>query len=113
MRWKGGSESCRAVYNHFNSSVFDHGFHDMGFYGPCFTWNKGNLFQRLDRSLYNDLWQSFAPNSMVQHLHKLKLDHHLILVSTNKARMGRANRPFRFLTSWLMHPKFKDVVVES
>ncbi|KAA3462751.1 RNA-directed DNA polymerase (Reverse transcriptase) [Gossypium australe] len=27
--------------------------------------------------------------------------------------MGRADRPFRFLTSWLMHPKFKDVVVKS
>lgn len=110
---KVGLESRRVGYNQFNSFMFDHGFLDIRFHGPCFTWNRGNLFQRLDRSLCNDLWQSFAPNSMVKHLHKLKSDHHPNLLLTDNAQMERADRQFRFLASWFMHPEFKDVVTES
>ncbi|KAH1073529.1 hypothetical protein J1N35_025857 [Gossypium stocksii] len=37
----------------FRSFFFEHGFFDMGFQGLKFTWSKGTLLHRLDRSLCN------------------------------------------------------------
>ncbi|KAK9096243.1 hypothetical protein Sjap_021740 [Stephania japonica] len=43
---------------------------DLGFYGPKFTWNRGLLFERLDKSLGNKGWMIRFPNSKVYHLAK-------------------------------------------
>ncbi|KAG8478573.1 hypothetical protein CXB51_028350 [Gossypium anomalum] len=71
--------NCR----HFKSFVFHNDLYDLGFQGPCFTWNRGNLFRRLDRSLCNNFRHSFTPNTIVRHLYKLKSDHQPIIVSTS------------------------------
>ncbi|KAH1081879.1 hypothetical protein J1N35_021640 [Gossypium stocksii] len=97
----------------FRSFFFEHGFFDLGFQGPKFTWSRGTLFQRLDRSLCNKDWQNFASYTTVRHLHKLKSDHRPLLVSMNPVRLEQGFRPFRFLASWLSHPEFRDVVLKA
>ncbi|KAG8478461.1 hypothetical protein CXB51_028358 [Gossypium anomalum] len=74
----------------------------MGFSSPRFTWNKGNLFQRLDRVLCNTRWDDIALNYFVRHLHRLKLDHRLLLVVPS-------NAPHNSDSSWLIHLEFKDL----
>ncbi|MBA0580657.1 hypothetical protein Gorai_022866, partial [Gossypium raimondii] len=78
--------------------------------GSMYTWNRGNLSQRLDRDFCNDHWQNFASNTSVFHLHKLKSDHRLLLVSVNQTRKGSGKIPFRFLANWLSHLEFRNVV---
>ncbi|PPE01339.1 hypothetical protein GOBAR_DD01665 [Gossypium barbadense] len=45
--------SHNAGCSQFSSFVFRLGLNDLGFQGLMFTWNMGNLFHRLDRSLCN------------------------------------------------------------
>ncbi|TYH86856.1 hypothetical protein ES332_D01G073600v1 [Gossypium tomentosum] len=71
-----------------------------------YTWNMGNLFQKLDRSLCNDHWQMVVPNTSVRHLYKLKIVHRPLLVLVNPTRRREGEKPFRFLASWLVNPKF-------
>ncbi|MBA0642044.1 hypothetical protein Goklo_026507 [Gossypium klotzschianum] len=78
--------------------------------GSMYTWNRENLSQRLDRAFCNDHRQNFSSNTSVFHLHKLKSDHRLLLVSVNQTRKGSGKIPFRFLANWLSHPEFHNVV---
>lgn len=93
--------------------MVNHNIVDLGFEGSKFTWHRGNLHQRLDRALGNDLGQSEAPNSSVRHLHKLKSNHRPILVSSFSIPDGRKERPFRALAGWFGHVEFREVVKNS
>lgn len=110
---QGGVDGAQVGRNLFRALFFNHNFIDLGFQGPKFTWNRGQLFQGLDRSFCNDFWQDFAPRTIVRHLYKLKSDHRPLLVSTNPGKDPRGTRPFRFLASWLQHPEFQDVLSKN
>ncbi|MBA0580684.1 hypothetical protein Gorai_022891 [Gossypium raimondii] len=71
----------------------------LGFQRSIYTWSKGSLSQRLDRPLGNDLWLSFAPNTFIRHLYKLKSDNLPILVSANMTKEIEGERSFCFLAS--------------
>lgn len=53
---------------------------------------------------------SLAPSSSVRHLYRLKSNHRPLLLSTNSSVSPKANRPFRFLASWLLHTEFNSFV---
>ncbi|TYG62224.1 hypothetical protein ES288_D07G211500v1 [Gossypium darwinii] len=110
---QGGAVTGKVWCSRFRYFFFNHGFIDLGVQGPKFTWSKGRLFQRLDRSFCNGDWQSYAPNTTVRHLYKLKSDHRPLLVSTNPERIEKGVRPFCFLASWLSHPEFQDVISKA
>lgn len=61
----GGAVARSTGCSSFNFFVFKHGLTDLVFQGPMYTWNRGSLFQRLDRSLCNDQWQKVATNTSV------------------------------------------------
>ncbi|TYG61962.1 hypothetical protein ES288_D07G190900v1, partial [Gossypium darwinii] len=95
---QGGVESRNVGCSRFNSFVFRLSLNYLGFQGPMFTWNRDNLFHRLDRSLCNDRWQTIVPNTFVQHLHRLKLDHRPFLETVNPTSGRRGGRgPLDFL----------------
>ncbi|KAH1082125.1 hypothetical protein J1N35_021886 [Gossypium stocksii] len=79
----------------------------MGFLGPRFTWNRGNLFQRVDKALCNSKWKDFASNYSVRHLQRLKSYHRPILVAFRSENQCGGQRPFRFLASWLLYLEFR------
>ncbi|XP_017620776.1 uncharacterized protein LOC108464989 [Gossypium arboreum] len=41
------------------------GLQDLGFNGPNFTWNRGGVFERLDRAICNEAWSLKFPSSKV------------------------------------------------
>ncbi|KAH1038646.1 hypothetical protein J1N35_040389 [Gossypium stocksii] len=82
--------------------------HNLGFKGPPFTWHKGNLFERLDRTLGNKAWVNFFPNSLITHLPRIKSDHRPLLFSLNPCFTLPKGRPFRFLAGWVEHPDFDN-----
>ncbi|KAH1108522.1 hypothetical protein J1N35_012290 [Gossypium stocksii] len=56
---------------------------------------------------------AFAFNTIMRHLHRLKSDHQPVLISTHPESSVEGVLPFRFLSNWLTHPKFRDVVLKS
>ncbi|CAN1130945.1 hypothetical protein LINPERHAP2_LOCUS6127 [Linum perenne] len=86
-------------------------FFDMGFTGPKFTWFRGCLRERLDRSLCNDIWLRHFPEASTYHLKRLKSDHRPILIRlTTMSGKVCANRPFRFNAAWLSHEDFLPMI---
>ncbi|KAK8605011.1 hypothetical protein V6N13_082471 [Hibiscus sabdariffa] len=60
----------------FREFVFDYGLIEVSFKGPEFTWQRGDLHQRLDWCLFNAEWNRLFPENLVYHLDKLGLDHY-------------------------------------
>ncbi|XP_020203003.1 uncharacterized protein LOC109788639 [Cajanus cajan] len=80
---------------------------DIGYNGAPFTWRRGPVFERLDRSLASFDWRILFPEASLTHLNPLKSDHAPILVKFSSGcyvRSGR--RPFRFEAAWLTHDSF-------
>ncbi|XP_028549548.1 uncharacterized protein LOC114579370 [Dendrobium catenatum] len=57
----------------FNNMIMNCNLIDIGFSGNNFTWNRGNLWQRLDRVLFNNDWVNvFNATKIPEHVAKLK-----------------------------------------
>lgn len=85
----------------------------MGFHGSKFTWNKGSLFERLDRALCNGFWESFAPSTMVYHLYKLKFDHRPLAINFGLNRFTKHVHPFRYFSGLLTLEGFERLVQDN
>lgn len=84
---------------------------DFGFIGSRFTWNRGNLFERLDKALCNKAWRVKFEEATVFHLSYFVSDHKPILIKLTSFQVERSNTcPFRFLSDWLIHLDFKGFV---
>ncbi|KAG8475227.1 hypothetical protein CXB51_032054 [Gossypium anomalum] len=99
-----------ALFSEFMDSM---GLHDLGFSGPNFTWNRGGVFERLDRAICNDAWSLKFPLSKVLHLLKLKSDHRPLRLSIMLEVQPSSKKPFRFLAGWVEHPGFSEFVKDN
>ncbi|XP_020573714.1 uncharacterized protein LOC110020084 [Phalaenopsis equestris] len=54
----GGRRFDFTLTNNFNESMALVGISDLGFIGSKFTWKRGKLFERLDRCLVNQQWNT-------------------------------------------------------
>ncbi|KAL4386393.1 hypothetical protein GQ457_09G029360 [Hibiscus cannabinus] len=105
-RW--GSSSVSGVIRLFAEFICSSGLIDLGFTGPAFMWNRGNLYQRLDRCLVNTVWSSLFPNGYVAHLDRLGSDHRPLLLKTSSNHWPISERPFRYIAAWNDHPNFPE-----
>lgn len=84
--------------------------------GQCFTWaRKENgvivLQERLDRSLVNESWLLWWPESSLTHLACIGSDHNPLLFNTNL--VTKKGRPmFRFDVNWVDDVEAKQLVEE-
>ncbi|KAL0907780.1 hypothetical protein M5K25_022216 [Dendrobium thyrsiflorum] len=85
---------------------------DIGFSGNNFTWNHGNLWQRLDHVLFNDSWIKLFNSIHVEHLSRTLSDHSPILI-TLKPRQVSSLPKFRFQNMWLLDDSFLNMVHEN
>ncbi|KAK5811979.1 hypothetical protein PVK06_027373 [Gossypium arboreum] len=99
-----------ALFSEFMDSM---GLHDLGFSGPNFTWNRGEVFERLDRAICNDAWSLKFPLSKVLHLQKLKSDHRPIKLSILLEVQPSSRRPFRFLAGWVENQGFSEFIKDN
>lgn len=66
---------------------------------------------RLDGGLCNSSWHIRFAEGAVKHLPAINLDHSPLLIRTNGfMRPPSGPKPFRFLSAWLSHEKFKFFV---
>ncbi|PKU83800.1 hypothetical protein MA16_Dca010893 [Dendrobium catenatum] len=83
--------------------------HDIGFFGNAYTWSRGNLWQRLDRVLFNHDWIANFHMTHVEHLSRAASDHASLLLTIN-ANKSYVPNAFKFQNMWLSHPDFFNVV---
>ncbi|XP_028804741.1 uncharacterized protein LOC114759691 [Neltuma alba] len=106
---KGGARRLQQGCKYFKSFIDEVGLLDLGYVGPKFTWQCGGLLVRLDRVLSNEKWLEKNPSTQVMHLPKVQSDHRPLLIKSTASK-PQAQRPFRFLASWLLHPEFSTLV---
>lgn len=93
------------------SRMEDTCMYDLGYKAPDFTWRRGNLFERLDRAVRNDLWRSQYPESCVFHLQWTHFDHWPLLIGLKSFRQEQnREKPFRFQATCLTHASFMHML---
>ncbi|KAG8474224.1 hypothetical protein CXB51_033548 [Gossypium anomalum] len=97
----------------FSDFIDTLGLHDLGFSGPNFTWNRGRVFERLDRAICNNAWSLKFLSLRLVHLQKLKSDHRPLLLSLLPHEQFSTGRPFHFLAGWVKHPGFSGFVKKN
>lgn len=110
---QGGSSHNIGVCHLFNNFINDFFLKDIDFQGSKFTWNRGAIFERLDHALCNQKWEGLAPNTLVTYLHKIKYDHYPLAINFGFGSARRVPQPFRFLSGWLSHERFNQLVTDS
>ncbi|XP_061375716.1 uncharacterized protein LOC133317851 [Gastrolobium bilobum] len=94
----GGSDICWRSVLDFKQCLLSCILSDIGFKGPSFTWRRGHLQERLDRSCANESWNLAWPNSILTHLPFFCSDHRpMLLVNKPQSLVPRLSKPFRFL----------------
>ncbi|GMJ01786.1 hypothetical protein HRI_003847800 [Hibiscus trionum] len=104
----GGSQRRLGVCRLFKDFLFSSCLMDMGFHGSIYTWQRGDLLQRLDRFLCSPNWYDHFPNSEVVHLQRLGSDHCPILLNIDRNMPHLSSRPYRFISAWNLHPQFHE-----
>ncbi|KAI0524423.1 hypothetical protein KFK09_003792 [Dendrobium nobile] len=104
----GGLPNAQAMGD-FNNMFLDFNLHDIGFSGNAFTWNRGTMWKRLDRILFNDERLNKIPLTYIEHLSKTLSDHSPLLLNINLSS-GNMHGNFHFQNMWLLHHDFLKVV---
>ncbi|XP_020675110.2 uncharacterized protein LOC110094257 [Dendrobium catenatum] len=108
----GGNPPNMNAMDDFNQVISSCNLTDIGFSGSSFTWNRNNMWQRLDRLLFNNDWISKFNMTRVQHLSRTLSDHSpLLLFISNSFLTGPV--AFRFQNMWIKHVGFFNVVSEN
>ncbi|XP_057418408.1 uncharacterized protein LOC130712598 [Lotus japonicus] len=102
----GGAPINRAAVNRFQDCLNLCLLDDLGAKGTPFTWQRGNLLERLDRAVANDLWRTMFPVASVTNIPLPFSDHCAVLIRLNAE--DRRPKPFKFLAAWLNHPDFQE-----
>ena len=108
-KWGGGQPNWTAM-NQFKECIQECNLVDLGFKGSNFTWERGRVKERIDRSICNMEWMSRYNSAVVVHLPFFKSDHRLILLKLLNDKVKTRETPFRFLTAWLTNRSFPDLV---
>jgi hypothetical protein len=108
----GGAHANRGSCEVFESCVNDCNLLDLGYAGSNFTWNRGQLYERLDRVLCNPTWQEIFSDSIITHLPLPTSDHCGLWIQMT-GTIHHNNRPFKFMAPWLDHPDFNNQILNS
>ncbi|PKU87700.1 Putative ribonuclease H protein [Dendrobium catenatum] len=92
--------------------ISDCNLNDIGYFGCPFTWYRANLWQRLDRFLFNDSWLVDFSFSSVEHLSRTLSDHSPLLLSV-KTNLHLNALSFRFQNMWMLHNDFSNILAAN
>ncbi|KAL1569139.1 hypothetical protein AAHA92_00651 [Salvia divinorum] len=84
-----------------------------GFCRAKYMWNRGSVYEHLDRAIGNELVDTCLEEVTVFHLTRIKSDHRPILIKIGKFNHSHSPRPFRYFSGWLQHGDFSRVVREN
>jgi hypothetical protein len=108
---EGGNPRPHGYMQGFRDDLTDCELEDLGFSGEAFTWKRGRLRERLDRSVAFGPWINMYPGAKLQHLGFVRSYHRLILLDTDYQEiLNTGPRLKRFEAKWLRESQFRKVV---
>lgn len=96
----------------FNSCIQDCNMMDIGFTGHPFTWHGVGIYQRLDRSIFNQSWIEAFPQLSVTHGLRKCSDHRPLFI-TGFTTSTKPKFQFMFQSMWLLQSDFQNVVQQN
>lgn len=80
---------------------------DLGYFGPWYTWKRGNfpstnIKERLDSGLAYEAWMELFPSVTIQLLAHSFFDHYPLLLSTSLMVSRPRTFQFRFESLWVL-----------
>ncbi|KAL0925310.1 hypothetical protein M5K25_003631 [Dendrobium thyrsiflorum] len=108
----GGRPPNPLAMDDFNNMIMECSLFDVGFSGNTFTWNRGCMWQRLDRILFNSNWVNSLYNTAIEHLSNTLSDHSPLLMSFQDCQ-SQVGFSFRFQNMWLLNEDFLSMVMEN
>ncbi|VFQ73494.1 unnamed protein product [Cuscuta campestris] len=100
----------------FSDCIKDCNLNEPTFTGPSFTWHgvrsNGNVWKRLDRVFFNDVWDTKWPKTSLTHMAKNGSDH-CPLLFTSQIRDTHTSKAFKFQNMWLLKEEFMDYCKKS
>lgn len=84
----------------------------MGFISLPYTWQRGNVKERLDRVLFNQCWLNTYPSLSVKHGVRRSSDHKPLLIDASSFS-SCGFKPFRFQNMWIAHHAFLSEVKKN
>jgi hypothetical protein len=83
----------------------------MGFTGDIFTWQRGQIRERLDRAVANMQWSNLFPQATLINSEMIRSDHRPILMDTNYlAPIQRGGSKKRFEARWLQEDTVEEMI---
>lgn len=112
---EGGNVRPQQYIAAFQQALNDCDLQDMGFIGEKFTWQRGQIRERLDRGVCNQRWSQMFPNAGLFNLEFSRSDHRPLLIDTEHHNSDSTGAPARifFEARWLKEPEFGDKVQQA
>jgi len=114
----GGRQVYLSTALDFKACLDKCNFLDLGFLGPKYTWSNlrqvtDHILERIDRCFANPTWRVLFPKAFVTHLPRVFSNYYPVLLELFRSPLATYEKPFRFHTMWIRHPKFPDVVKKA
>ncbi|KAG5595509.1 hypothetical protein H5410_036741 [Solanum commersonii] len=98
----------------FISVIEECGLIDIGYTRLPFTWcnqmeTQTRVWKRLDRSMVNDKWLEFMPQTTIEHLPSVGSDHSPLLMEMVRNNESHT-KYFKFLYCWVDNDNFVETV---
>ncbi|XP_071680424.1 uncharacterized protein [Lolium perenne] len=99
----GGNPRPTSYMQDFRDVLSDCSLEDLGVFGDPYTWQRGRIRERLDRTVASPSWSAMFPNAAPHHL---DTDFDNMPAQPNHG-------PKRFEAKWLQESTFRDVVQKA
>jgi hypothetical protein len=108
---EGGNQRPFNCMQAFQDALTDCDLEDIRFMGEKFTWKRGRIRERLDRTVANGAWSVMHPGAKLQYLGYIRSDHRPILLDTEyqQPQQHSSNEPRHFEAKWLREEGFRQV----
>lgn len=111
---QGGRPRTQRQLQAFHDVLSECELQDMGFTGDLYTWQRGQIRERLDRAVANIQWSNMFPQSAVINSEMTRSDHRPIVMDTQylaPTQGGRSKK--RFEARWLQEDTVEEMIKAS
>ncbi|XP_058765287.1 uncharacterized protein LOC131638757 [Vicia villosa] len=111
----GGNEVQESEYRDLENLMEVNGVFEHETKGSYFTWSikhiQGMIYSRIDRALYNNMWFTKFPESVIEVLNPHISDHSPLKVTLDRDRVfSRQRKRFQFLNCVIEKPEYMDTL---
>ena len=110
---EGGAPRSQRCMQVFRDTLSECDLEDQGYIGDVFTWRRGQLRERLDRSVCDPRWAAMFPLAAVINDDFGKSDHRPIVINTEYntgLTAVRQKAPLKFEARWLCESSVEHII---